>query len=110
MHKKTILIDLDGVLNQYKGEYNPDFIPPIKAGAYEFLEKLHKKYELKIFTTRDKKLAYKWFNDNDLTQFVKEITNIKVPAWLIIDDRCLQFIGDYEKILGEIEKFKPWYK
>ena len=35
--KKTILIDLDGVLNDYVGNYDKDFIPPIKAGAKEFL-------------------------------------------------------------------------
>ena len=35
--KKTILIDLDGVLNDYVGNYDKDFILPIKAGAKEFL-------------------------------------------------------------------------
>ena len=35
--KKTILIDLDGVLNDYVGNYDKDFIPQIKAVAKEFL-------------------------------------------------------------------------
>ena len=38
--KKTILIDLDGVLNTYTGPFDPNFIPPIKDGAREFLENL----------------------------------------------------------------------
>ena len=42
--KKTILIDLDGVLNNYVGNYNKDFIPPIKAGAKEFLSDLSKNF------------------------------------------------------------------
>lgn len=34
--KKTILFDLDGVLNIYDGKYDKDYIPPIKDGAYKF--------------------------------------------------------------------------
>ncbi len=37
MSKKTILIDLDGVLNEYVGNFDKEFIPPIKQGAKEFL-------------------------------------------------------------------------
>ena len=40
--KRTILIDLDGVLNEYKGNFNKDFIPEMKVGVNEFLEKLFK--------------------------------------------------------------------
>ena len=38
--KKTILIDLDGVLNTYTGNFDKDFIPPIKEGAFDFLKNL----------------------------------------------------------------------
>lgn len=42
-YKKLILIDLDGVLNEYgKEKFDENFIPEIKEGAKEFLEKLHK--------------------------------------------------------------------
>ena len=34
MYKKTILIDLDGVLNEYTGNYQADYIPPIIHEAY----------------------------------------------------------------------------
>ena len=34
--RKTLLIDLDGVLNDYIGNYDKDFIPPIKVGVKEF--------------------------------------------------------------------------
>ena len=33
MFKKTILFDLDGVLNTYDGKYDKNNIPPIKDGA-----------------------------------------------------------------------------
>ena len=35
---KIALVDLDGVLNQYKGNYEENYIPPVKNGAKEFLE------------------------------------------------------------------------
>ena len=34
---KTILLDLDGVLNTYNGKYEENIIPPLKTGAEEFL-------------------------------------------------------------------------
>lgn len=34
--KKTILIDLDGVLNTYMGKFDKNLIPPIKEGAKKF--------------------------------------------------------------------------
>lgn len=39
-YKNKILIDLDGVLNQYKGNYDENYIPKIKEGAEEFKKKL----------------------------------------------------------------------
>ena len=110
MKKKTILIDLDGVLNEYRGNYNPDCIPPMKSGADTFLEKLCKYYELKIFTTGDKILTTKWLKENHLYKYISDVTNTKVPAWLIIDDRCLTFNGNYHDILYNIQNFKPWYR
>ena len=110
MYKKTILIDLDGVLNEYTGNYDPDYIPPIRSGAFELLENLSGKYDLRIFTTRNRKLVEKWLFSYKIQGFIKSITNEKVPAWLIIDDRCIKFSGSYHDLLNQIENFKPWYK
>ena len=50
MFTKKILIDLDGVLNEYgKDKFNENYIPEIKIGAYEFIEKLSKQAELYLF-------------------------------------------------------------
>ena len=108
--KRTILIDLDGVLNNYNGEYKENYIPPIKKGAKSFLENLHQNFEIKLFTTRNKIVATKWLEDNDIVHFFSDITNIKELAWLYIDDRCLNFNGDYNNLIEQIENFKPWYK
>ena len=39
-----------------------------------------------------------------------DITNVKELSWLIIDDRCLTFEGDYSKIKEKISNFNAWYK
>ena len=63
---KTILIDLDGVLNNYTGNFNKDFIPDIKEGAKEFLKIISKEYTIKLFTSRNKEIANKWLENNKL--------------------------------------------
>ena len=108
--KKTLLIDLDGVLNVYQGNFDIDKIPEIKEGAKDFLEKLSVNYELKLFTTRNKILATKWLIENKIDNLFNDVTNIKDIAWLHIDDRCINFDGNYENLFNQIENFQVWYK
>jgi len=109
--KKTILIDLDGVLNTYQGKFNPEDIPPIRAGAFEFIKDLYNEdFELKLFTTRNKILASKWLIKNNLDLYFTDVTSNKDVCWLFIDDRCLQFNGDYSEMSEKIKNFKAWYK
>ena len=35
---------------------------------------------------------------------------IKEPSFLIIDDRCINFSGNYSETLDKIENFRVWYK
>lgn len=109
-YRKTLLIDLDGVLNQYEGNFDKNIIPPIKEGALEFVKKAANDYELKLFTTRNRLLASKWLIANNLDEYFSDITNIKDPAWLIVDDRCVKFRGDYDNLYNEINDFRVWYK
>ena len=78
--KKKILLDLDGVLNTYSGDYNAKYIPPIKDGAVEFLQKLSKEFEVKIFTVRNIELAKQWIDENNLSIYISGVTNSKEPA------------------------------
>lgn len=108
--KKTILIDLDGILNTYSGDFNKDVIPPIKIGAKEFLANLSEKFCIKIFTTRNKILTAKWLISNNIEQYIDDITNVKELCYLFIDDRCINFNGNFDELAQNIENFKPWFK
>ena len=85
--KKTILFDLDGVLNTYDGKYDENFIPNIKEWAYDLIKELSNNYKIVIFTTRNSLIASKWIVENGLDLYVENVTNVKVPAYLIIDER-----------------------
>ena len=110
-YTKKILIDLDGVLNEYgKEKYDENYIPEIKEGAVEFLEKLSIDAELYLFTSRNIMLSTKWLIKNNIDKYFKDVTNIKIPSYLYIDDRTICFKGDFETTLKEITEFKPYWK
>lgn len=109
-YKKTILIDLDGVLNTYTGNFDESVIPPIKDGALDFMKNLSENFKIKIFTTRNSLIASKWVIDNGLQSYVDNVTNIKEPSFLLIDDRCITFNGNYKELHKQIETFNVWYK
>ena len=106
--KKTIMIDLDGVLDDYT--HYTDEIPNIRKGAKDFVKMLSKDYELILFTTRSPKLSVEWLKSNKIDKYFEDVTNIKYPAYLYIDDRSVQFRGDYNKTLDEINHFNVYWK
>ena len=108
--KKTILIDIDGVLNNYSGIYEADYIPTIKEGALEFIKEVSKSFKIVLFTSRNLLSVSKWVIENNLNDFIEDVTNIKIPNFLIIDDRCIKFNGNYSELIDEINNFKVWYK
>ena len=108
--KRIILFDLDGVLNTYSGNYDKNYIPAIRQEAFELIQELAKTYTIKIFTSRNLLLAAKWISDNNLESYIENVTNIKESSYLIIDDRCINFNGNYHELKEKINSFKPWYK
>ena len=111
MFRKKILIDLDGVLNEYgKEKFDENFIPEIKIGAKEFIQKVSEFAELYLFTSRNLILATKWLIKYDLDKYFKDVTNVKIPSFLYIDDRTVCFKGDYAQALDEIKNFQVYWK
>ena len=103
-------IDLDGVLNTYIGNYDENYIPPIKVGAKDFIRRLHPDFKLVLFSSRNPQLAEKWLVENGIRDYFENVTNVKNNAYLTIDDRCVCFRGDYDSIIEKINSFKVWYK
>ena len=111
MQKRKILIDLDGVLNEYgKEPFDENYIPEIKKGAVEFLEELNKIGDLYLFTSRNLMYSSKWLFENKIDKYFKDITCIKLPSFLYIDDRTICFDGNYDIIIDRIKKFKTYWE
>ena len=70
---KTILLDLDGVLNKYDGNYDKEYIPPIKEGAYELIKELSQNYKIVIFTVINSFLVFAMILPILLKKFYKII-------------------------------------
>jgi len=99
--KKDICVDFDGVLNLYT-HYDPNDLCKMREGCPQFLEKLSQKYKVTILSTRDPDDIIKWLEKHNLSEYVTQVTNIKIPAVYYIDDRAVKFDGDFEKILDNI--------
>jgi len=48
--------------------------------------------------------------ENNLEQFIDNVSNIKEPNFLIIDDRCIKFNGDFNELKTKIDNFNVYYK
>lgn len=111
MSRKIISIDLDGVLNTYCGKFEKDVLPPVKEGAYEFLQKLSENYDIEIYTVRDKHITKNWLKQNNLLNFIKNITDKKNRyATVFLDDRAVHFDGCFNTAIRKISSFKPHWK
>ena len=109
-YKKVILIDLDGVLNKYTGNFDKNFIPEPEYGVEDFLSSLNSLYSIKIFTTRNKKLTQEWLQFYKLDKYIKSITNKKIPCFLHIDDRVICHKGNFNSTIEEIKNFEVHWK
>ena len=107
--KPIICIDFDGVLNNYTHYDKDDLFEP-RPGAEQFLQKLSKKYTVIILSARRYTKIMVWLKEHGLLEYVAEVTSIKPPAHVYLDDRAVQFNGDYDKALKDIRRFKPYWK
>ena len=108
--KKTISIDLDGVLNEYRGNYNVIEIPKPSFGCKEFLSELNKQYNIIIFTVRNINLVENWLRENKLEKYISEVTNIKKPCYIYVDDRAICYKGNFKQTINEINNFEVFWK
>jgi len=118
MAQKIICIDLDGTLAHYGEWKGESYFGDAIKGAKEALQKLKEKnWLIIIFTTRtDKEKIKNFLNDNELEfDYINENPHQpenaiggKPYADVYVDDRAIQFNGDWDKVVNCVENFKPW--
>ncbi len=114
IYKPILSLDFDGVIHWYRNGWkgltviDDDPVP----GAKEFIEKAQNYFEIVVFSSRSSSRAgieamQTWMKKNDFPKVT--FSKDKPKAFLTIDDRAIQFTGDWldpEELLG----FKPWNK
>ncbi|MFA5153784.1 MAG: hypothetical protein WC554_14580 [Clostridia bacterium] len=109
--RKTIYVDFNGVLDMYKGWKGSGHTYPMRPGTFEFLTKLHKMgYTIFVFTAADIAKVKQWLTRNGLADLIEDVTDKKGPALVYLDDRAVQFNGDYYDALDQILNFKTHWE
>jgi len=108
--RKTVCVDFDGVLNDYRG-YVEGHTYPLNQTGIEFLRQL-KEIGFRVVVLSSARLAdiERALHDAYLDDVVDQITNVKVPAIAYIDDRAITFRGDFQETLRELMNFKAWWE
>lgn len=112
--RRTIAVDFDGVIHRYgKGWQDGSIYDEPIDGAREALARIHRRYQVVIFTTRvnpsmpghdrQREAMDAWLSRRGFVrgEHYDEITHVKPPALAYIDDRALHFV-DWEQALGEL--------
>lgn len=126
--KPILCLDFDGVIHLYtSGWKGADIVsdPPV-PGALEFVYDALDRFEVHIFSSRSNQsggiaamksfLAEGFMQDMrmDSQKVMETVQAIKFPkekppAFVTIDDRAIQFNGEFPD-LDKLAKFKPWNK
>lgn len=113
-YKPILCLDFDGVIHWYRNGWKGIAViddEPV-PGAKEFIENAQNYFRIVVYSSRSSSEAgiqamQNWMEKNGFPKvnFAKE----KPKAFLTIDDRALQFTGEWfdpEALLS----FKPWNK
>lgn len=112
-----VMVDFDGTIHKYsKGWFDGTIYDIPTEGAEEFMIELKEhNYEIMIFTTRietddeykkeeQTKNIEEWMNKYNIP--FDGITSKKLPAIAYVDDRGINFNGDWDSCLEKIETLK----
>lgn len=121
MSKPILLLDFDGVVHSYtSGWQGATSIPDQPTdGFWEWASMATLSYDLQIFSARSSapggiEAMAAWLHDNrPRSGMVRHLEfsfpTAKPSAFLTIDDRCICFDGDWQKLTPDVlEKFTPW--
>jgi len=111
----TICLDFDGVVHSYISGWKGETIisdPPV-PGTKRAIEMLRMDYEVKIHSSRcripEGRTAIElWLKKYDIV--VDEVCDHKPPAIVYVDDRGVQFNGDWMETIEAIHNFRHWIR
>jgi hypothetical protein len=124
-----ICVDFDGVIHSYERGWQGGVIyGEVVPGFFEWVESIRDNFKIVIYSSRSKtdegSMAMgvwlhaqrnKWIaaggKRNPSVPLPIEFANQKPAAWLTIDDRAIQFRGDWtapELTADAMAAFKPW--
>lgn len=112
--EKILAVDFDGVIHGYQsGWQGPQATddPPV-PGVRPFLEEMSNDYRIVIHSTRAETKAgviaiYNYLREHHL--YFDEITHLKPPARVYLDDRAMLFTGSFDGLPEKIRKFRTWH-
>ena len=100
----TIAIDFDGVIHKSsKGVYDGSIYDGVVEDTKDALEYLSRKYKLVIFSCRSRpdrpivngkngtESIWEWLKENNLDEYISDVTSIKPRAKYYIDDKGIRF-------------------
>lgn len=109
--RKTICIDFNGVLDMYQGWHRVGHEYPMRPNTKEFLQHLKDDgYTIIVFTAADVTRVKQWLMRNGLDEYIEDVTDKKVPALIYLDDRAINFDGDYDVAYKKIRNFKTHWE
>lgn len=120
---KVLLLEFDGVIHSYISGWQgvAKVLDPIMPGAANFLYEATKRFDVQIYSSRSDseqglEAMQEWLKD----RLAEELGSLwyqvfrsikwpktKPPAWLSIDDRAIQFTGEFPR-LNDISSFTPY--
>ena len=109
-YKKSIYLDFDGVLAEYTGWQDPEHTGPPLESARHACHILARDFKLVCFTARENlEPVERWLRAHGFPKM--EVTSVKKPFALTIDDRALRFTGKWtDEFLAEVKAFKPYWE
>jgi len=114
MARDRICIDFDNVIHlmdwepgQSIAQIEGDPVP----GAKEAIALLRERYEVVVLSARAdsvkrKRAIARWLKEQGIV--VDQITAMKLPALMYLDDRAVHFYGQWEETLRDIAAFRQW--
>lgn len=112
MYKPTVVFDFDGVIHDYTGWKGETVIDGKPIAGIETILNMFTGYRLVIVSSRainpdGKQAILDWLTYYKLDKYFDDITAIKVPAIMYIDDRAIRFTGNIDNDKETLSKYIP---